>query len=152
MKVESLLARPSQYSIVTHSYRGGLGHKFISVVSSLLVGLSTKRQWTGREKSVSSLSFIVHLPLPFWEATSTCMTKRQYLGTYYQDNNNMKYPSHTKIIKKARKGKVNKYIGDRNVALRDHRPNWSQYSRKIIRRDLESVGALKQIDMGKFKK
>ena len=46
-KVESLLARESEYSIVTHSYGGGLGHKYISIFHSVFVGLSSRRQWTG---------------------------------------------------------------------------------------------------------
>ena len=67
----------------------------------------------------------------------------------------MRYPSHPKIIKGGKgrgRGGVNKYIGDRNVTLRDYRPEWNQYSRMTIHHDLNHVGALKQIDMGKFQK
>ena len=95
----------------------------------------------------------MHLPLPFWEATSTCMAKRQYLGTYSPGKNGMKYPSHPKLIGKGRgKGGVNKYIGNRNVVLRDYRPEWKQYSRRTIQQDLNRVGALKHSDMGKLHK
>ena len=81
------------------------------------------------------------------------MTKRQYLGTYYQGDNTMKYPSHPKVISKRGVHKlVNKYIGNRNVTLRDYRPGWNQYSQTTIQQDLDSVGALKQIGMDKFRK
>ena len=44
--VEKLLARNSAYTIITHSYGGGVGHKYISILSSIMVALSVRRQWT----------------------------------------------------------------------------------------------------------
>ena len=82
------------------------------------------------------------------------MKKRQYLGTYKYSKEGIVYPSHpAKLTRFTRSGKsVNKALGNRNVAIRDFRPNLNTYDLDQIKKDLTEVGALKQCGFDKLRK
>ena len=97
---------------------------------------------------------LVHIPLAFWQSTSTCLLKRQYTGNYYI-NKGYRYPSvHRKLSMSdsERFGSLHQAIGDGHIALMDFRSPWRKLIGGKLTDALANTGILNQCPSQQLRK
>ena len=142
--------------LIASGLRGGLGHKYTSIFHSILTAIHTNRSlYSTYHEILIILSPLVHVPLVFWEGTSTCLIQRQFTGEYYIDNT-YNYPVTKRTLtrnEQDRRQSIASIVGNYQVmVMKDFRPSWEKMIAESFEHVIMNNPYLNQYDFSQIRK
>ena len=128
------ITRNDTFFIISGSFNGGLGHKYLSVFHSITYAILLGRR------------FLLQLPESFWKETNSCFRQLRYYGGYKglvvcrkNDRCNNKYISNYRQLPQA------------NLVTIDFRSSRQMFTRENLN-ILKSLGIIKTPNWGEYQK